>query len=165
MTHQPKIRLKPSSLDWLLDGLTFTGIIVVWIYLFYHYTSLPDVIPMHFNIKNEVDGWGSKLSVFILPIISTIIAIGLFFLNRYPYLFNYPTTITEENAFIQYRLATQMIRQLNFSMMLIFAYGLYEIIEIAFNRKPVLNEWFFPFLLIAIFSPIIVYFICARKAK
>lgn len=38
-------------------------------YAFYLYPSLPNTIPIHFNIKGEVDGWGDRESIFLLPVI------------------------------------------------------------------------------------------------
>lgn len=38
---------------------------------------MPDEVPVHFGINNEVDRWGSKYELLILPLI--IIAIGILF--------------------------------------------------------------------------------------
>ena len=38
-------------------------------YAFYLYPTLPNKIPMHFNLNGEVDGWGSKESIYLLPCI------------------------------------------------------------------------------------------------
>lgn len=34
--------------------------------VFYFYSSLPDVVPTHWNIRGEVDGWGPKGTMFFL---------------------------------------------------------------------------------------------------
>ena len=39
---------------------------------------MPDEVPVHFGINNQVDRWGSKYELLILPF--TIIAIGIIFL-------------------------------------------------------------------------------------
>lgn len=39
---------------------------------------LPDQIPAHYNIYGEVDRWGSKWEIFILPIISIFVC-GIFY--------------------------------------------------------------------------------------
>lgn len=49
-----------------------TVIILIFIpigYAFYLYPSLPNSIPIHFNMKGEVDGWGDRESIFLLPVI------------------------------------------------------------------------------------------------
>ncbi len=37
---------------------------------------LPDKVPMHYNLRNEIDRWGSKYESLILPVL--IIGMGLF---------------------------------------------------------------------------------------
>src|SRR5665647_1895542 len=39
------------------------------------YSSLPDKIPMHWNINGQIDNWGSRLSAFYMPF--TIIGLSL----------------------------------------------------------------------------------------
>lgn len=44
------------------------------------YSKLPDKVPMHWNIKGEIDGWGGRQSVWILPSIEipfVILMLGL----------------------------------------------------------------------------------------
>jgi hypothetical protein len=40
-------------------------------------------------------------------------------LNRFPHIFNYTTTITEENALREYTRATRLVRYLKLTMVLI----------------------------------------------
>ncbi|WP_337176530.1 DUF1648 domain-containing protein [Paludisphaera sp.] len=35
------------------------------------YPNLPDSIPIHWNIHGQVDGWGSRASVFLMPGVAT----------------------------------------------------------------------------------------------
>ena len=41
---------------------------------------LPDQVPAHYNINNQVDRWGSKYESLILPVVN--IAMGYFMLGR-----------------------------------------------------------------------------------
>ena len=56
----------------------------------------------------------------MLPIISTLLFIGLTTLNKYPYMFNYPSQITKENSVHQYTNATRMMRVLKLVIVLLF---------------------------------------------
>jgi uncharacterized membrane protein len=47
-------------------------------YAFYLYPTLPHKIPMHFNLNGEVDGWGSKESIYLLPAIMGLTSIFVF---------------------------------------------------------------------------------------
>jgi|SRR5690625_573966 len=62
------------------------------------YPSLPEQIPVHYNLAGEVDDWGARWSVLVLAAIGAVLVIGLVWLSRYPRAFNYPRVITEENA-------------------------------------------------------------------
>ncbi|MER2000695.1 MAG: DUF1648 domain-containing protein, partial [Lysinibacillus sp.] len=43
-----------------------SGVLLIIIY----WSKLPDTVPIHFNIKGEADGWGSKYTLIILPFIA-----------------------------------------------------------------------------------------------
>jgi uncharacterized membrane protein len=52
--------------------------IVPFAYAFYLYPTLPYKIPMHFNLNGEVDGWGSKESIYLLPAIMGLTSIFVY---------------------------------------------------------------------------------------
>ena len=45
-------------------------------------TFLPDLIPAHYNIKNEIDRWGSKYEILIIPIIIILLGHFLLFIRK-----------------------------------------------------------------------------------
>jgi uncharacterized membrane protein len=57
----------------LLIGIPF-------IYAAYLYPSLPEIIPTHFNIKGEADGFGGKDSIYLGPIIMGLTSLFTYFL-------------------------------------------------------------------------------------
>jgi uncharacterized membrane protein len=44
------------------------------------YTSLPDQIPTHWNIRGEVDGYGGKWTLFIFPVMMVVMLALFYFL-------------------------------------------------------------------------------------
>ena len=60
----------------LLIGIPF-------IYAAYLYPSLPKIIPTHFNIKGEADGFGSKDSIYLGPSIMGIASLFTYFFLTY----------------------------------------------------------------------------------
>ena len=44
---------------------------------------LPDLIPAHYNIKNEIDRWGSKYEILIIPIITILLGKFLLFMKKW----------------------------------------------------------------------------------
>jgi uncharacterized membrane protein len=55
-------------------------VLLPFAYALYLYPTLPNKIPMHFNINGEVDGWGSKESIYLLPAIMGLTSIFVYFL-------------------------------------------------------------------------------------
>jgi uncharacterized membrane protein len=60
----------------------FAGIFVLVPFAFaaWVYPSLPPTIPIHFNMEGKADGWGSRDSVFIGPLILGFVSILVYFL-------------------------------------------------------------------------------------
>lgn len=42
-----------------------------WIVPLMAYDALPETVPSHFNLRGEVDGYGKKILVFLIPVIAT----------------------------------------------------------------------------------------------
>ena len=53
-------------------------IAIPFIYLAYIWTDLPDTVPMHWNFKGEVDRWGEKSSVIMIPFILPVLIYIIF---------------------------------------------------------------------------------------
>jgi uncharacterized membrane protein len=160
---RPKIKLIPTTADKLVDLLGWLILLALWTLTITNYSSLPDTIPTHFNATGEADGFGSKVSLIALPVIATLLFIGLTVLNRYPQSFNYPTTITKDNALQQYTLATKMLRYLKLVLVLIFGGIEFMTIQNATGKAAGLGVWFLPLTLIMVFLPLIYFVIHSLK--
>jgi cytochrome bd-type quinol oxidase subunit 2 len=111
---RPKIKIRKTAMDKSLEILTFLLIAGSALLIGVYYAELPEKLPIHFNWPSkDKNGLGTKDLLWASPIICGIIAIGLYKLNQYPWVFNYPTAINEKNAENHYRQATQMLRVLN----------------------------------------------------
>lgn len=156
---RPRIPLTISPTDRVLEIIGWLALAFIWMYVFWKFPSLPETIPMHFDGSGKVNGWGSRWSVFFLPAITTIVYVGLTYLNKFPHVFNYLEEITEENAERQYTLSTSLIRLLKTIIALLFSFLTYEIVYIALNSSMGMEFWVLPLVLCSIFLPIIVYLI------
>lgn len=113
--NQPKISIEKTTFDKLLEVLTFLLIFGSAILIGYYYSQLPNRLPIHFNWPSKDEyGLGTKDLLWGSPIICGLIVIGIYKLNQYPWVLNYPVVINEKNAVYNYRQATQMLRILNF---------------------------------------------------
>ena len=132
---RPKIEVPKEPLDWFLEAVAIFAVLAMFLYPLYHYGSMPDRVPTHFDASGMPDAYGSKTSIWALPIISLVTFIILFIMNKSPHIFNYPTKITEDNALSQYQAATRLIRLLNAIMMAFMAYISYGIVQNALGMQ------------------------------
>lgn len=160
---RPRIEVPLQAIDIVTELISITILILMWCYCVINYIDLPDTIATHFNGSGEPDGYGSKNTIWMLPIIATTMYIGLFILNKYPHMHNYMINITKENAFKNYQFSTRTVRVVNFLCVLLLAYVTYMIVESAFGKQFNLGTWFVPVVVgSSIVLPIIL-FIYIRK--
>ncbi|UOQ43710.1 DUF1648 domain-containing protein [Halobacillus salinarum] len=60
----------------LLDLLSGTALLTQWIIVFLYWNKVPDKVPMHFNTAGAPDGYGTKYTLFLLPVISILLFLG-----------------------------------------------------------------------------------------
>ncbi len=156
---RPKLTIETSGFDKTLEALAIAGIISLWVVVLLKYSTLPERIPTHFNIKNEVDGYGAKDTIFILPIIGSVVFLLLSVINRFPHYFNYPIQITEENALRQYQLATRLIRLIKTGIGFTFLCIVFMTFEAIDGNRSLSGFLIIPMLIGFVFAPIIWYFI------
>ncbi len=165
METQPKINVSLSPLDKILESTGKLLIIIIWGLTLFVFLKLPTVIPTHFNASGQPDDYGNKLTILILPIIATLVYLGLTKLNQHPHTFNYISSITEDNAEKQYTIATRMLRVLKIAILIIFSH---TILFTYFTTKGITNGlgiWFLPLILSIVLIPIIFYIFKLYKTK
>jgi uncharacterized membrane protein len=162
-TKRPQIKVPFETVDVIVDGISITLLILMWCYCIINYMELPETIPTHFNAVGEPDSYGSKQTIWLIPIIATVLYIVMFILNKYPHIHNYMVNITEENALKNYRFSTRTLRVVNFLCVLLMTYITYIIVESAFGKQFNLGTWFIPVVIgVSIILPIIL-FVYMRK--
>lgn len=159
MNIRPKLKIHMTALDWLMELPGWLLIIVSWVLVIYHYSALPEKIPIHYNAAGEVDHLGSRATIVTLPLIATILFFGMTLLTRYPHVFNYPVNITPSNAGRHYKNSTRLLRYLKTVLPLIFLVILLQTIRIAGREATQLNVWFLPVLVLLILGPLIIYLV------
>lgn len=165
MNERPRIKIEATSTDKILEIIGLVLLIAFWCLTIINYAKLPEIIPTHYNGMGEADGFGGKGNILILPIIATILFIGLTKLNKYPHIFNYPTKITQENALEQYTNATRMMRILKLVIVVIFGLIAFQTIRFANGQADGLGKWFLPMTMGLIFVPLIYFVIKSFKTN
>lgn len=165
MITRPKLKLNLTTTDKIIELAGWVCLPGIWILTLTNYYSLPETIPIHYNGAAEADGFGKKWNILTLPIVSSILFIGLTILNKYPHVFNYPSTITQENVLRQYTNATRMIRFLKLVIVIIFGLILFKTIQNVNGNADGLGAWFLPLTLGLTFIPMIYYLIKSTQTK
>ena len=163
--NRPNIKVAITKFDKILEISAVLLLLFFWIFILIHFKNLPKIIPIHFNGSGTVDGFGPRASVFVLPIIGTILYIGLTVLQKHPQYSNYPIKITQENAQYQYANATKMLRVLKIIILVIFFVIDYFTILTVAGKEDGLGKWFLPFTFGILFVPIIYFLIQSSKLK
>ena len=158
MGGRPKVKLDLTNTDKVIEFTGLTLLIGIWILAILSFSDLPESIPTHFNGAGEADGFGERTNIFVLPIIGTILFIGLTLLNKNPHIFNYPKTITNENALNQYSNATRMIRVLKLIIIFVFGLILVRTLQNTNGNADGIGTWFLP-LTIGLFVIPTLYFL------
>ncbi len=164
MEERPKVKLELTTTDKVFELLGWLSIVAVWILTIKNYNNLPEIIPIHFNGSGQADGFGGKATILTLPIVSTILFIGMTVLNKFPHLFNHSTNTTKENKLRLYTNATRLIRYLKLILVIIFGFIVFKTIQNVNGEADGLGIWFTPITLGMILIPVIYFVVRAYKA-
>ncbi len=163
--HQPKLELESTSLQRALLVLAWMAVALNAGVIAYYWPQLPASVPQHFDASGEVDGWGPRALLALLPVLSLVLVGGITWLMRYPHLYNYLWPITEENAPRQYQLANQMLAAIEAVTAFMFAIMSWEICRIAVGETGSMMPYFLPVMMILLFGSIGVYLVYAHRAR
>lgn len=94
-----------------------------------------EIIPLHINIHGEVDNYGSKWELFILPAIALLIYLLTWWLERNPQLYNFPNS-KQHSRKEQEKIGVELISWLKVITVLMLV-----LIEILLITNPYLVLW------------------------
>ena len=140
-------------------GLIFQAALVLSIW-----NVLPSIIPVHFDLVGNPDVYGSKSDLLLLLGLSSGSFIGLTWLARFPEKFNYPWTITSENAEYQYQLASIFIGVIKLQLVWMFGFISWRTIKISTSDATNLGSFLVPIILTMSGASIVIYFILASQS-
>lgn len=147
--------------DWIGGGiflLSMLYIIVVW-------GKIPDEVPGHFNAAGEVDRWGSKFELFILPFIGVFLWILMGLLEKAPQMYNYPARLNENNVAAFYLSSRKILNEVKNYCLILFSIISIQMVRIALGDAHSLGWWFLPLVIIGTAFPIIRGLVASSKIK
>lgn len=161
--QRPVLTIQRDTSDLLVDIVALVAIAALWGVPAYFYSSLPDTIPTHFGFDGKPDDWGEKWFLWIVPGLATTMYIFLHFLSKFPHLFNYTTTINQDNALRQYTLATKLIRRINTLVLFMLLYINISIVFVALQKMDGLSFWVVPGFIIVLMGTLVYYLYLSAK--
>lgn len=131
---RPKITIEKTSNEKVLEILVFGTVAGIWLMTLLRYPALPERIPIHFDGSGVINGWGSKSTIFLLPVIATFIAVLLYYVRKHPEWYNYPVKVTPENAQALYMSSSRVLSWINYIVILLFAVIQMRLLDAARNH-------------------------------
>jgi len=117
--EQP-IKIERNALDILEIIVSLLSLVGVAAYLILAWKTIPDQIPGHYNAAGEIDRWGDKSELILLPIVSWLMYGLITLIERFPQVWNTGVRITEENRTEVYRLLKSLIAVVKMFVLLMF---------------------------------------------
>ena len=90
------------------------------IYLLLRLPALPARIPTHFNAAGEIDGYGGRGTLFLMPVIGLIGVLVIGLVARFPKSWNTGVRLTAINRVRVYRLMRDLMADLRLAIALMF---------------------------------------------
>lgn len=163
--YRPILHIPKTKVEKIFNAIGGGIFLLSLIYATLNWTTLPDQIPGHFNGLGEVERWGSKFEIFILPVIGFFVASLLTLLEKAPHMHNYPKRLNESNV-EQFYINSRIILNLTKNICLvIFSILIIQIIRVAKGESESLGAWFLPVLITMVFIPIIIGIYKSSKIK
>ena len=132
---------------------------IVYILIVWH--TLPEQIPTHYNFAGEIDGYGGRGSLLLMPIIGLVTDLTVAICGRFPKSWNTGARVTVLNRVRVYRLVRDLMADLRLSCALAFAgFSVY-----AANLPERFSGNVTGIMMILIFAPIVRYFIRLARVK
>lgn len=163
--YRPKLNFPKTTTEKIADIIGLLSLLLPIIFIAFNWSSLPPEIPAHFGPAGEVDRWGSKYELFLLPMISICLFFMLHVLEKKPHTHNYPERLNETNVQAFYMASRQILNLTKNLCTILFAYIIYNMVGIALGTFDSLKLVGFISILVGIFVVIIAGIIKMTKIK
>ncbi|WDU79239.1 MULTISPECIES: DUF1648 domain-containing protein [Lysinibacillus] len=163
--YRPILKLPKTRSEKIWDYIGGSIFILSIFYIILAWGKLPDEIPGHFNGMGEVDRWGAKIELFILPFIGLFLWMLMGLLEKVPHMHNYPSRLNESNVKAFYLNSRKILNEVKNICIILFAFISIQMVRIGLGEVNSLGWWFLPIVLIGVLIPIIKGFITSYKIK
>ena len=154
------MNLKNNKIDWIIEIMCLTLLIGLTAYLIFHWGSIPDKIPAHYDWEGNIDRWGNKSDLIFLPMMSWFLYLLITGLQQVPLVWNTGVKITEENEERVYRTLKYMLETLK---MIVVADLTYITVHSLMGKS--LSGWFAMIVPVAVFGDLIFWIVRLYQVK
>lgn len=148
MQDRPIIPIEKDSLMKAAQMIAMLCVIVCWVLALYYYGKFPNSIPIHFDAAGDPNNFGAREIIFLLPMLATILVLGINWLAKYPHVFNYTQKVTEQNASKLYRASMKILYIVSAIVGFILMICVISICGAVFNEGHKMDNWSLPIILV-----------------
>ncbi|QIC47615.1 DUF1648 domain-containing protein [Lysinibacillus sphaericus] len=163
--YRPILKIPKTKSEKICDYFGVIIFLLSILYISVMWGKLPEEIPVHFDGKGEVDRWGSKIELIILPFIGVFLWITMSLLEKAPHIHNFPARLNEQNVAAFYLNSRKMLNEVKNFCLILFACISFQMVRIALGETTSIGWWFLPTVIIGIMIPIIKGIVGTRKIK
>ena len=146
--ERPRIPIQSTSTDKRLDWISYFLLFFLIAYPIYFYSSLPETIPAHMNTEGQVDRYGSKDTIWIMPAVGLFLFIMMSILLRFPHIYNYPVKITQQNAGRVYKSGVRFLRIVRLWVVIVLIIVDISFVRLAKGTNMNSDNWLLPVILL-----------------
>jgi|GEM_PF-1510251 len=156
--------MEDNRKTWL--WLNIALLAATWLVSIYAYGNLPQRIPVHFTWDGMPDNWSDKTyyTYFFLPLLGTIIVIGMLVLTKFPEIYNFPQkeqikTWPAEKKKPIHAILSKMMLVIALLVNLLFFFIQFMIIEGAKKQQVEKSQFWIIMGLSIAFLPVVLYYL------
>ena len=152
--ERPVLDIPLTLTDRVVAVIGIIGIVLLVALPVFAWSGPPDKVPIHFGVSGDPTSWADRWMIWFLPALGLILTISMSLLARYPHVYNYPVTVTDENAPQLYRLSRSMVIWLAAEIAVCFAFIEWTMLRTPTGNAEGLVSIFVPLYLVLVFGTI-----------
>ena len=150
-----------SIYDIIVNAICLMMLAGITVYLIVAWSSLPDLVPGHYNAAGEVDRWDGKGILIILVAASWALLIIITVCERFPRTWNTAgIRITEENSARIYKIMRRLLSTVKLVVVAAFVF-----ITLYSSLATSLPGWFLPVFLFLCLGPVVYFTVRLYRAR
>lgn len=146
------MKAKYTKNQFLVEIICVIFLIFSIYYVVLKFNTMPQTVPIHFNVFGQADSYGDKGNILFLLAVEVGIYILMTVYMSSPSAWNIPVKITEKNKEKAYEYIKNMAVIIKLEVQIMFLYSIYVSIN-----SYMLGNIFLPLVLIALFGTILYY--------